>query len=117
MKQRSSASGKPARSLRPKSAKWEGGTSAEIASCGPSRTGAEAEVIELRQGLNEALERQRATAEVLSTISRSKFELQPILQSVAETASQLCRADACVIFRLEGGVYRFAVGYSLDPVS
>ncbi|MGC2462902.1 MAG: GAF domain-containing protein, partial [Steroidobacteraceae bacterium] len=32
-----------------------------------------------------------------------------------DTASQLCRADASVIFRLEGGVYRFAAGYSLVP--
>ncbi len=52
---------------------------------------------------------------MLGVISRSKFELQPILQSVVDTASQLCRADVSVIFRLEDGVYRFAAGYSLDP--
>ena len=75
----------------------------------------ETKVARLTRELNEALERQRATAEVLSAISRSKFELQSILQSVVDTASQLCRADASVIFRLEGGVYRFAAGYSLDP--
>ena len=73
------------------------------------------EVARLTRELNEALEQQRATAEVLSAISRSNFELQPILQSVVDTASQLCRADVSVIFRLEGGVYRFAAGYSLDP--
>ena len=65
--------------------------------------------------LTESLEQQTATSEVLGVISRSKFELQPILQSVVDTASQLCRADVSVIFRLEGGVYRFAAGYSLDP--
>ena len=32
-----------------------------------------------------------------------------------DAASQLCRADVSVIFRLEGGIYRFAAGYSLDP--
>ena len=74
------------------------------------------EQLDLRtRELNEALQRQRATAEVLGAISRSKFELQSILQSVVDTASQLCRADASVIFRLEGGVYRFAAGYSLVP--
>jgi hypothetical protein len=51
---------------------------------------------------------ERRLAEVLSAISRSKFELQSILQSVVDTASQLCRADVSVIFRLDGGVYRFA---------
>jgi len=76
----------------------------------------EATVARLTDELKEALERQQATAEVLSAISRSKFELQPILQSVVDTAAQLCRADAAVIFRLEAGIYRFAAGYSLDPV-
>ena len=72
-------------------------------------------VARLTRELKEARDRQRATAEILSAISRSKFELQSILQSVVDTASQLCRADVSVIFRLEGGVYRFAAGYSLDP--
>jgi GAF domain-containing protein len=65
--------------------------------------------------LRQALEQQTATAEVLGVISSSKFELQPILQSVVDTAARLCRADAAVIFRLEDGIYRFAAGYSLDP--
>jgi two-component system, NtrC family, sensor kinase len=64
--------------------------------------------------LRQSLEQQTATAEVLGVISSSKFELQPILQSVVDTAAQLCRADAAVIFRLEDGLYRFAAGYSLD---
>jgi class 3 adenylate cyclase/putative methionine-R-sulfoxide reductase with GAF domain len=117
MKRHSRATGQRARSRRPKSSKSKSRDAAKHASNRSSRGDAETEVVQLRRDLNEALERQRATAEILSTISRSKFELLPILQSVAETASQLCHADACVIFRLEGGVYRFAVGYSLDPVS
>ena len=87
--------------------------------CGPRSSSAareETKVTRLTRELKEALDRQRATAEVLSAISRSKFELQSILQSVVDTASQLCRADVSVIFRLEGGVYRFAAGYSLDLV-
>ena len=75
----------------------------------------EAKVAQLTSKLDEARERQSATAEILSAIGRSNFELQPILQSVVDTASQLCRADVSVIFRLEGGVYRFAAGYSCDP--
>jgi GAF domain-containing protein len=81
----------------------------------PSIATLEAKVDRLTGELNEASERQRATADILSAISRSKFELQSILQSVVDTASQLCQADASVIFRLEGGVYRFAAGYSLIP--
>ena len=66
--------------------------------------------------LRQSLEQQTATSEVLGVISRSKFELQPILQSVVDTAARLCHADAAVIFRLEeDGLYRFAAGYSLEP--
>ena len=65
--------------------------------------------------LRESLQQQTATSEVLGVISRSKFELQPILQSVVDTAARLCRAEQAVIFRLEGGVFRFAAGYSIVP--
>jgi hypothetical protein len=59
---------------------------------------------------NELLEQQAAISEVLGVISRSKFELRPILQSVVDTAARLCRAEAASIFRLDRGVYRWAVG-------
>jgi signal transduction histidine kinase/putative methionine-R-sulfoxide reductase with GAF domain len=65
--------------------------------------------------LRESLERQTATAEVLGFISRSKFELQPILQSVVSTAMRLCRAEQAVIYRPQDGAYCFAAGHSLVP--
>jgi hypothetical protein len=37
------------------------------------------------------------------------------LQSVVDTAARLCRAEAASIFRLDSGVYRWAVGHDLDP--
>ena len=64
---------------------------------------------------DEARRQQSALAEVLSAISGSKFELQPVLDRVVRTAARLCRARKAVIFRFDDGVYRFAAGYSISP--
>jgi hypothetical protein len=64
---------------------------------------------------DDARDQLVAMSEVLHAISRSKFELSSVLESVAEAAARLCRADGAVIFQLDGGLYRFAAGYSLAP--
>ena len=69
----------------------------------------------LSRELNDARDQLVAMSEVLHAISRSKFELSSVLESVAEAAARLCRADGAVIFQLDGGLYRFAAGYSLVP--
>src|SRR5215831_2036779 len=67
--------------------------------------------------LDEALQQQSATSEVLRVISRSPTELQSVLDMVGENAARLCDANNAVIFRLEGDVLRQVASYGGIPTT
>ncbi|HTI55879.1 MAG TPA: GAF domain-containing protein [Verrucomicrobiae bacterium] len=67
--------------------------------------------LELERRLAEALEQQAATAEILGAISRAQGDLEPVMQTVAESAARLCDATDAQIFRLDGATFHLAASH------
>jgi len=82
---------------------------------GSSAASSETEVARLRRERDEALEQQRAAAEVLKIISASRTELQPVLEVVVRSAARYCKADDVTLFELDGQELREAAHWGAVP--
>jgi signal transduction histidine kinase/DNA-binding response OmpR family regulator len=75
------------------------------ASTQANRTAPDGRLDRLSADLAEAVEQQKATSQVLETIGRSEFELQPVFETVVRHAVNLSGADGGMVWQLEDGAY------------
>jgi signal transduction histidine kinase/putative methionine-R-sulfoxide reductase with GAF domain len=64
-----------------------------------------------KRELQESLEYQTATSDVLNVISRSPTNVQPVFDTIAQAAAQLCKVQFCHVFRFDGQLIHFAASH------
>ena len=79
------------------------------------RKRAEIEVREARDRARAALADQTATAEILRVMAGSPTDVKPVFDAIAASATRLCDASFCVVFRYDGELLTVAADDGRSP--
>ena len=116
MRRRSSAGGKPAKAQRRKTvARKRRIAPKAVRPRSSSAASKETEVARLTRQRDEALEREKATADVLRVISSSPGQLELIFQAMLENATRLCEASFGNMLLYEAGLLRRVAFHNTPP--
>jgi two-component system NtrC family sensor kinase len=80
-----------------------------------SYSGLEQKVEARTRELSESLEQQTATSEILSVISSSPGELEPVFKAMLENATRVCASKFGTMYLREGDAFRTVAMYGAPP--
>jgi GAF domain-containing protein len=89
----------------------------DLAECLQRGSTALNELQDCKRQLTEALEHQNATSEVLSIISRSPTDLQPVLDAIVESAAKVCGIDDVLLRLLDDSKFVSRAHFGPMPVA
>jgi hypothetical protein len=116
MKRRSRAGGEASKARSRKTVRRERPNAPnEPARYVSSAAGADEEVVRLTRELNDALEQQTATSEVLQIISSSAGDLEPVFAIMLGNAARICDAKFGNIFRWDGHALCLVATHNTPP--
>jgi len=65
--------------------------------------------------LTDALEQQTATSDILRVISRSPTDVQPVFETISESAKLLCNAFTAGVFQFDGKLIHYGAEANASP--
>jgi GAF domain-containing protein len=73
------------------------------------------ELQEKNRALTDALEQRTATSEILSVISQSPTDVQPVFDTIVQSGARLCNATTAAVVLTDGTMMRVPANYGSSP--